>query len=67
MRLFRNNNLASLQPHLDKLKNNELTLEEILEEEDIMQDLKSNKNSQFSTLDPLGDLSDTDYQYSIIY
>ena len=48
MRLFRNNNLAALQPYLEKMKNNELTLEEVLEEEDILQDLKSNKNSQFS-------------------
>ena len=48
MRLFRNNNLAALQPYLEKMKKNELTLEEILDTEDIMQDLKSNKNSQFS-------------------
>ena len=48
MRMFRTN-MTVLQPHLEKLKNNELTLEDILEEEDIMQDLKSNKNSQFSS------------------
>ena len=49
LRLFRNNNLTILQPFIDKMKRNELTLENILEEDDIIQDLKNNKNSQFSS------------------
>ena len=48
LRLFRNNNLTILQPFIDKMKRNELTLETILDEDEIIQDLKNNKNSQFS-------------------
>ena len=48
LRLFRNNNLTILQPFIDKMKRNELTLENILDEDEIIQDLKNNKNSQFS-------------------
>ena len=46
MRLYRGNNL-NLSKHLEKLKNNQLTIENVLEEDDIIQDLKSNSNSQF--------------------
>ena len=47
MRINRNYNLAILQPFIDKMKKNELTLENILEEDEIIQDLKTNQNSQF--------------------
>ena len=47
MRLYRNGNMATLQPFIEKMKKNELTLENILEEDEIIQDLKSNPNSQF--------------------
>ena len=46
MRLYRGNNL-NLSKHIEKLKNNQLTIENVLEEDDIIQDLKSNSNSQF--------------------
>ena len=36
-----------LTPFLDKLKNNELTLENILEEEEIIDDIRNNTESQF--------------------
>ena len=49
LRLFHNVPKALLQPFVEKMKQNELTLETILDEEDIMMDLKNNKNSQFST------------------
>ena len=49
LRLFRNNNLTILQPFIDKMKRGELTLENILDEDEIIQDLKNNKNSQFSS------------------
>ena len=45
-RLFRNNFLA-LQPFIEKMKSGQLTLENILEEDEIIQDLKTNQNSQF--------------------
>ena len=47
MRLYRNGNMATLQPFIERMKKNELTLENILEEDDIIQDLKTNPNSQF--------------------
>ena len=47
MRLYRNGNMAILQPFIDRMKKGELTLENILEEDEIIQDLKSNPNSQF--------------------
>ena len=46
MRLYRGNNL-NLSKHIEKLKNNQLTIENVLEEDDIIQDLKLNTNSQF--------------------
>ena len=42
-----NSNMAILQPHIEKMKRGELTLELILEEDEIIQDLKTNPNSQF--------------------
>ena len=50
---YRNSNMAILQPHIEKMKRGELTLELILEEDEIIQDLKTNPNSQF-----IGMLSD---------
>ena len=47
MRLYRNGNMAILQPFIEKMKRGELTLENILEEDEIIQDLKTNPNSQF--------------------
>ena len=47
MRLYRNGNMAALQPFIEKMKKNELTLENILEEDEIIQDLKTNPNSHF--------------------
>ena len=47
MRLYNRSNYHALQPFIEKMKNNELTLETILEEDDIIQDLKTNQNSQF--------------------
>ena len=49
MRLYRGNNL-NLSKHLEKLKNNQLTIENVLEEDDIIQDLKTNANSQFISM-----------------
>ena len=46
MRLYNKNN-DHLQPWIEKMKNNQLTIENILEEDDIIQDLKTNQNSQF--------------------
>ena len=39
--------MAILQPHIEKMKRGELTLELILGEDEIIQDLKTNPNSQF--------------------
>ena len=50
---YRNSNMAILQPHIEKMKRGELTLELVLEEDEIIQDLKTNPNSQF-----IGMLSD---------
>jgi len=47
MRLYRNGNMAILQPFIERMKKGELTLENILEEDEIIQDLKTNPNSQF--------------------
>ena len=44
---YRNSNMAILQPHIEKMKRGELTLESVLEEDEIIQDLKTNPNSQF--------------------
>ena len=41
------NQSFNLQPYIVKLKNNELTLENILEEDEIINDLKFNKESEF--------------------
>ena len=47
MRLYNRNNYHLLQPFIEKMKNNQLTIENILENDDIVQDLKTNQNSQF--------------------
>ena len=47
MRLYNRNNYHVLQPFIEKMKSNQLTIENILEEDDIIQDLKTNQNSQF--------------------
>ena len=47
MRLYRNGNMAILQPFIERMKKGELTLENILQEDEIIQDLKTNPNSQF--------------------
>ena len=47
MRFFRNGNLTILQPFIDKMEKGELTLENILEEDEVVQDLKTNPNSKF--------------------
>ena len=44
---YRNSNMVIIQPHIVKMKRGELTLELVLEEDDIIQDLKTNPNSQF--------------------
>ena len=44
---YRNSNMTILQPHIEKMKRGELTLEAVLEEDEIIQDLKTNPNSQF--------------------
>ena len=49
MRIYRGNNL-NLSKQIEKLKNNQLTIENVLEEDDIIQDLKLNNNSQFLTI-----------------
>ena len=49
MRLYRGNNL-NLSKHIEKMKNNQLTIENVLEEDDIIQDLKLNTNSQFISM-----------------
>ena len=49
MRLYGRNNL-NLNKHIEKMKNNQLTIENILEEDDIIQDLKLNTNSQFLSM-----------------
>ena len=43
MRLYGSNNLSN---HIKQMKSNQLTIENILEEDDIIKDLKS-ENSQF--------------------
>ena len=47
IRLYNRNNFHLLQPFIEKMKNNQLTIENILEEDEIVQDLKTNQNSQF--------------------
>ena len=49
MRLYGRSNL-NLSKHIEKMKNNQLTIENILEEDDIIQDLKLNTNSQFISM-----------------
>ena len=49
MRLYRAN-FSNLSAHIEKMKKGELTLDNILEEDDIINDLKSNPNSQFLSL-----------------
>ena len=49
MRLYRGNN-PNLSKHIEKLKNGQLTIENVLEEDDIIQDLKLNSNSQFLSI-----------------
>ena len=39
--------MAILQPYIEKMKRDELTLELVLEEDEIIRDLKTNPNSQF--------------------
>ena len=50
MRLYNRNNFMALQPFIEKMKNGQLTLENILEEDEIIQDLKANQNSQFLSM-----------------
>ena len=50
MRLYNRNNYMALQPFIEKMKNGQLTLENILEEDEIIQDLKTNQNSQFLSM-----------------
>ena len=50
MRLYNRNNFMALQPYIEKMKNGQLTLENILEEDEIIQDLKTNQNSQFLSM-----------------
>ena len=50
MRLYNRNNYHALQPWIEKMKNNQLTIENILEEDDIIQDLKFNTNSEFISM-----------------
>jgi len=45
MRLYSKN--LHLSKYIEKMKNNILTIEDILEEDDIIKDLKDDKNSQF--------------------
>jgi len=40
----------ALQPFIEKMKSGQLTLENILEEDEIIQDLKTNQNSQFLSM-----------------
>ena len=47
MKFYNRSNYHALQPFIEKMKNNELTIENILEEDEIIQDLKTNQNSQF--------------------
>ena len=49
-RLYLRNNSHILQPFIDKMRNNQLTIENVLEEDDIIQDLKTNPNSQFMNM-----------------
>ena len=44
---YRNSNMVILQPHIEKMTRGELTLELVLEEDEIIKDLKTNPNSQF--------------------
>ena len=44
---YRSSNMTILQPHIEKMKRGELTLELVLEEDEIIQDLKTNPSSQF--------------------
>ena len=50
MRLYNRNNYMQLQPYIEKMKSGQLTLENILEEDEIIQDLKTNQNSQFLSM-----------------
>ena len=50
MRLYNRNNFMALQPFIEKMKSGQLTLENILEEDEIIQDLKTNQNSQFLSM-----------------
>ena len=44
---YHSSNMAILQPHIEKMKKGELNLELVLEEDEIIRDLKTNPNSQF--------------------
>ena len=72
------NQAFNIQPFITKLKNNELTLENILEEDEIINDIKFNKESEFidfltedkikalidySTKMPLSDNHNIGYKY----
>ena len=50
MRLYSRGNNLNLSKHIEKLKNGQLTIENVLEEDDIIQDLKLNTNSQFISM-----------------
>jgi hypothetical protein len=47
MRIYNRSNYLALQPFIEKMKNGQLTIENILEEDEIIQDLKTSPNSQF--------------------
>ena len=44
---YHSSNMAILQPHIEKMKKGELNLELVLEEDEIIRDLKTNPSSQF--------------------
>ena len=44
---YHSSNMAILQPHIEKVKKGELNLELVLEEDEIIRDLKTNPSSQF--------------------
>lgn len=44
------NNYQAFAKYVDKMNRNELTLEEVLENEDLVQDIKNNPSSQLAPL-----------------
>ena len=47
MRIYNRSNYLALQPFIERMKTGQLTIENILEEDEIIQDLKTSPNSQF--------------------